>query len=805
MRFADTLRFARDAAAGYPLRTSLSVLAMSIGVAAVVVLTALGDGARRYVVGQFSSLGTNLVIVLPGRSGTGGFNPANAITTTPRDLTVDDAAAVRRAPAVGRVGPLAVGTSEIAFGGRLREVIVAGTNHDYFAIRGLELAQGTPLPDEDWNRASPVIVIGAKVREEVFGAAPAIGQLVRVGDRRLRVVGVMKSTGQGLGMNTDEIVIVPVALAQAMFNSNTLFRILIEAKSREAIPDAKAQALEIVKQRHRGEEDVTVITQDAVLATFDRLLGALTVGVAGIAAISLAVAGILVMNVMLVAVTQRTAEIGLLKALGASGGTIRLAFLAEAAMLSAVGALVGYLLGQVGAFALRQVFPVFPAYAPDWAVIAAPDDGARHRPAVRRHAGAARSPARPGAGADEALAMIFADALQLALRAITAQRLRSFLTLLGIAVGIAAVILLTSIGEGIHRFVLAEFTQFGTNVIGVHPGKTKTGGHPSGFPSSARPLSLDDARALARPAERRRRDAQRLGQRRGRAATDACGAPRSTGLGRSMLQVFKGRVRAGQFLPPEDADSARALVVLGPKLKEELFGAENALGARLRIGDLQFRVIGVLEPKGQFLGIDLDDTAFIPAARALETVQPRGPQRDRPRRRRGRAGGASSPPPSRERMMARHGREDFTIITQEEMLATLSNILDVLTMAVGALGGISLLVGGVGIVTIMTIAVTERTGEIGLLVALGAPRRTILLLFLGEAVALSALGGLLGLLLGVGLAQVIHVALPALPVHTPLSFVLLAEAVAIVIGLAAGVLPARRAAQLDPVEALRAE
>ena len=370
MRPADTLRFARDAALGTPLRTALSVLAMSIGVAAVVVLTALGDGARMYVVGQFSSLGANLVIVLPGRSGTGGFNPANAITSTPRDLTIDDAAAVRRAPAVKRVGPLAVGTSEIAFGGRLREVIVAGTNHDYFGIRGLEMAQGTSLPDDDWNRGSPVVVLGAKVREELFGAAPAIGQLVRVGDRRLRVVGVMKSTGQGLGMNTDEVVIVPVALAQAMFNTNTLFRILIEAKSREAIPDAKAQALEILKQRHRGEEDVTVITQDAVLATFDRLLGALTMAVAGIAAISLAVAGILVMNVMLVAVTQRTGEIGLLKALGASARTIRLAFLAEAAMLSAVGALLGYLLGQAGAFALRQVFPVFPAYPPDWAVIA---------------------------------------------------------------------------------------------------------------------------------------------------------------------------------------------------------------------------------------------------------------------------------------------------------------------------------------------------------------------------------------------------------------------------------------------------
>ena len=371
MRPADILRFARDAATGYPMRTSLSVLAMSIGVAAVVILTALGDGARRYVVGQFSSIGTNLVIVLPGRSGTGGFNPANAITTTPRDLSIDDAGALRRAPAVSRVAPLAVGTSEISFGGRLREVMVAGSTSEFIPIRNFELAQGSSLPEEDWNRGTAVAVIGAKIRDELFGSGAAVGQLVRVGDRRLRIVGVLKPLGQGLGMNTDELVIVPVALSQAMFNTNTLFRILVEARSREAIPDAKEQVMEILKLRHRGEEDVTVITQDAILATFDKLLGALTLGVAGIAAISLAVAGILVMNVMLVAVTQRTGEIGLLKALGATAQTIRLAFLAEAAMLSAVGALLGYLLGEAGAFALRQFFPVFPAYPPNWAVIAA--------------------------------------------------------------------------------------------------------------------------------------------------------------------------------------------------------------------------------------------------------------------------------------------------------------------------------------------------------------------------------------------------------------------------------------------------
>lgn len=370
MRAPDLIRFAGRAATGNPLRTSLLVLAMAIGVAAVVVLTALGDGARRYVMDQFSSLGSNLVIVLPGRSQTGGFNPANAITGTPRDLTINDAQALLRAPAVLRVAPLAVGTSEISVPGKLREVMVAGTTSQYPELRHLELAQGSFLPAEDWNRGSAVAVIGAKVREELFGAEPAVGRLVRIGDRRFRIGGVLAVSGEGLGMNSDELVFVPVALAQAMFNSNTLFRIMVEARSREDIPAAKAQVQDIIKLRHEGEEDVTVITQDAVLATFDRLLSALTLGVAGIAAISLAVAGILVMNVMLVSVVQRTGEIGLLKALGATGGAIRLVFLTEAAMLSAAGALVGYLLGQAGAALIRQLYPSFPAYPPDWAVLA---------------------------------------------------------------------------------------------------------------------------------------------------------------------------------------------------------------------------------------------------------------------------------------------------------------------------------------------------------------------------------------------------------------------------------------------------
>ena len=399
--------------------------------------------------------------------------------------------------------------------------------------------------------------------------------------------------------------------------------------------------------------------------------------------------------------------------------------------------------------------------------------------------------------------MRWQDALHLALRALTAHQLRSFLTLLGIGVGIAAVILLTSIGEGLHRFVLAEFSQFGTNVLSINPGRQGARGGPPGLPSTARELTLDDADALARLPNVRHVTASVSGN----AEVRAQGRVRRTmvlGVGPQMQEVYTMRARVGQFLPADDAATARAFVVLGAKLKRELFGNANALGERVQIGDERYRVIGIMEEKGQFLGIDLDDAAYIPVARGMSLFRRDGVmeialtyEEAIP--------AARVAESVRRLMTARHGQEDFTIITQEDMLATLSNILDILTAAVGALGGISLLVGGVGIVTIMSIAVTERTSEIGLLVALGARRRTILTLFLGEAVVLSGIGGLLGLAAGAGLAQLVGLAVPAMPVATPWQFALAAEVVALVVGLAAGVLPARRAARLDAVEALRAE
>ncbi len=369
MTIKDALRLSFHTVVSYRLRALLILLAMALGVAAVVVLTSLGEGARRFVVGQFSSLGTNLVIVFPGRAETTGGFPGSLIGETPRDLTLDDAASLATIHGVRRYAPLNVGASELSGGGRLREITVLGSTADFFQIRHMSLAQGRFTADSGPNPAE--IVLGTALARELFPLGNALGQRVRLGDRRFRVAGILVPQGESMGFNTDEIAIIPVDHAQALFNTQSLFRILIEAENRAAIEPTKAAVRKALTLRHDGEEDVTVITQDAVLATFDRILSALTFAVAGIAAISLAVAGILVMNVMLVAVSQRTSEIGLLKALGATRQDIKRLFLMETLWLSLAGAAAGMALGYAGAMLLRLAYPQLPAYPPHWAGLAA--------------------------------------------------------------------------------------------------------------------------------------------------------------------------------------------------------------------------------------------------------------------------------------------------------------------------------------------------------------------------------------------------------------------------------------------------
>ena len=371
LRLADTVSLALHALRAEGRRSLLIGLATAIGVTAVILLTALGDGARRYVTGEFSALGTNLLIVIPGRNETVG-GPPPIMGETPRDLSLADYAAVARLPVVSRAVPVMIGAANVStMSGVEREVTLLGVTHDMLEVRHLNMAQGRFLPPQPVDRSAAVCVLGPKLARELFAGDNPLGQWVRVGDRRFRVIGLLANTGVSVGQDFNDMALIPVASAQALLNTEGLFRLLVEVRAGSPMDAAKTAVRATIMAQHEGEDDVTLIAQDSVVATFDRILNALTYALAGISAISLLVAGILIMNVMLVSVAQRKSEIGLLKALGAREPEIRRLFLLEALLLSASGVLAGAIAGYVIAALVAVRYPDFPIAVPWWGSAAA--------------------------------------------------------------------------------------------------------------------------------------------------------------------------------------------------------------------------------------------------------------------------------------------------------------------------------------------------------------------------------------------------------------------------------------------------
>ncbi|WP_409420016.1 ABC transporter permease [Pseudaeromonas sp. ZJS20] len=395
------------------------------------------------------------------------------------------------------------------------------------------------------------------------------------------------------------------------------------------------------------------------------------------------------------------------------------------------------------------------------------------------------------------------DLLSWVLKALARSGSRTLLSALGIAIGIAAVVTLTGIGEGLRGYLLESFSQFGSRVIAITPGVSDNPASPNGLLASSRPLTLEDGDLL-----RHQPHVQAvIPVLSGTGQVKAAGLSRDTsilGTNHEAADGWRFTLARGHFLPKESQRQARPLAVLGHTLAQELFADRPALGAQVRIGERRFRVVGVMAPKGQFLGFDLDDMIFIPAGLAQALFNREGLMEidiiyD-----------AQIPTQARlaqidQRLSQRHGRRDFTLYSQEDMLGSLDKILRILSLAIGSLGTVSLLIGAVGIFTIMTIAQQERLTEIGLLRALGAPPALILALFLAEAMLLALLGGMLGLLLWGMLALILHVLWPGLPLDWQARYLLLALGFSALVGLTAGLLPAGRAMALDPVAALRDE
>jgi putative ABC transport system permease protein len=391
-----------------------------------------------------------------------------------------------------------------------------------------------------------------------------------------------------------------------------------------------------------------------------------------------------------------------------------------------------------------------------------------------------------------------AEAWRVALDALRANRLRSVLTMLGVVIGVAAVVALVAIGTGTKQQIEQQVEGLGSNLLIVVPGRLEAGSAPS-----VSTLSLDDVDAVTRVVGDRSRVAVTVASGETVRAGTRTSFASMQGVLETTPTVFVRRLDRGSYLTRSDVNTARRVAVLGSGVAEQLFGDRDPIGRQVTIGGVRFRVIGTFERLGQSLGVDRDNEVHIPVTAAqrllgtdrIDALAIRAPDRDRID-----TLGSNVV----KTLTERHPDTDFSAVTQEQILGVLGDILGVLTGVLAAIAGISLLVGGVGVSNIMLVSVRERTKEIGLRKAVGARPRDIGLQFLLEAVLLTTIGGIIGMALGIGAALLVD-RLSPVPAAITWWSLALAFGVSAAVGIIFGVVPAQRAGRLDPVVALRTE
>ncbi len=371
MNLFETFRVAFEAIQSNKVRSGLTMLGVIIGVMAVILLVSIGEGARIYITKELTGLGTNLLIITPGKTSTsGGFHPPSAGTV--RKLTYDDALALkRRAWLLSDAVPIVFGTGRVKYLNHARDTTIIGTTPEFERVRNLYVDSGAFVTEQDVDSKAKVVVLGRTVKDELFGLENPLGKVVMLSDARYRVVGVMRKKGTSLGWDIDDVVFIPTTSGQELFDTDGLFEIIASTPRTEDTERAIAQIKDILIRRHAHKEDFTIVTQGAMLSTMNTILNVLTAVLGGIAGISLLVGGIGIMNIMLVSVRERTREIGIRKALGARNKDIMSQFMIEAITLSGAGGLIGILAG-VGLALLIPVFvDVLPTSVSAWSIIMA--------------------------------------------------------------------------------------------------------------------------------------------------------------------------------------------------------------------------------------------------------------------------------------------------------------------------------------------------------------------------------------------------------------------------------------------------
>ena len=359
MTFSQLLLEFLESLTSNKLRSGLTVLGIVIGVAAVIAMLAVGNGAQASITGSINQVGSNLLFVFSG-------GPEEVRRRTIRDITLTDAAALMdpfAAPHVQGVAPVLQGRGDIVFAGETKSADILGVGPSYAPVRNISLLEGEFITDEQYYGRASVVIIGVDIADKLFGHRDGlIGETVRIEGQPFRVVGVLAPQGGTAFGSADSQVLVPLTTAQARLitrqGEGTVDLIYIQAVDFKTVPDASEEVAQILRTRHRtpvGADDFTIFTQESILSTVQSVTGVLTIFLGGIAAISLLVGGIGIMNIMLVSVTERTREIGLRKALGARKRDILIQFITELSLLSLIGGIVGIMLGWLISFIVGRV------------------------------------------------------------------------------------------------------------------------------------------------------------------------------------------------------------------------------------------------------------------------------------------------------------------------------------------------------------------------------------------------------------------------------------------------------------------
>lgn len=377
MKIAQPIVEALESLAANKLRSGLTILGIVIGVAAVIAMLGIGRGMEAEISGSIQGIGTNLIFV---------FRGGEEDVRNPQPLTLGDAEAISdpfAAPSVAEVAPMLQGNGEVTYSGESSLTSITGVTPEYEIVRNWGVTEGTFIDEGDLLGRTSVALIGVDVADKLFGrTAGLVGETIRIEGQPFRIIGVLESKGGGSFGSEDDVVLVPMTTAQARLlrrsTSDRVDTIMVSAVSSEAVPQAAEEIAQILRARHRteiGKDDFTVLTQQDFLSTAETITGVITIFLGGVAAISLLVGGVGIMNIMLVSVIERTREIGLRKAMGARKRDILIQFLVESSLLSMFGGIIGIILGWaiatgLGAIAEASGTPLTPAIGLDSVLLA---------------------------------------------------------------------------------------------------------------------------------------------------------------------------------------------------------------------------------------------------------------------------------------------------------------------------------------------------------------------------------------------------------------------------------------------------